>query len=788
MPRDRQELAAIIQQFLEETAKALGCVCMTTMGYIPRERRLVGVATIGYRDDAIRTRTALTADFPSAQRAFDTDEFVTLPTPDDLPPGIAEHFTGETILLPLTLGGRPLSILICRLRPGLSARLPVWRERAKEIVARAALVVEMQRIAALYQEELRRRQHTREIAASILEGKPLHETADLITEKVMERLGEVRVGLYLRNPNKQVEAISLRGISTEYASKVTRLPYPTPLIERATATGLPYYFRDVQTDPQIGPEQRALFRSENIIGLVMAMLHHKDQVYGALAIYPNARREFTPLEMSAIQGFADMATLGIVMAQLLEKQREMAVMEERNRLQREIHDTVAQSLAALLLQIETTESHLEAGDHAAASEMLVAARGQAQRALQETRRAVQGLAPAVLELQSLAEAIAQEMDNLEEQTGIQTQFLTNGEVQSLMPDQSTALLRIAQEAINNARKHSGARRVRVGLQYGPEEVTLLVEDDGAGFDAHAPRTPGPEGGYGLFGMDERARLIGGTLEIDSTPGWGTRIRMMLPYRPAAPAAPIALPTDELHPAPPPALVRPTPALDSPRTPAESSADALRVLVVDDHQMARQGIRAMLERTGEVVVVGEAENGAEALLQAQLLAPDVVLMDLQMPEVDGLEGLRRIRANLPELPIVILTTFQTDETLTEALQAGARGFLLKDAEPSDLLAAVRAAHRGESLLNPAAIARLAALASGQTTRPPDSQELNEREMEVLEMLARGARNKEIAAALFIAPKTVEYHLSNLFSKLNVSNRTEAARVAIERGLVAPAFRK
>jgi DNA-binding NarL/FixJ family response regulator/signal transduction histidine kinase len=758
---------------------------MVVLGYIPSDEQLTGVATIGCPDADIRAWNAPLAAFPAAQQAFAQGDFITIPDAGELPEGLAAQFSGETVLAPLILGNRPLAILLCRLRPGLSPRLMVWRERATEIVARAALVVEMQRTAAEYQEEMRRRQHTREIAAAILEGHPLSMIAGLITDIVAERLRVERVGLYLRDPNGKIAPISLRRISKEYGSRVTRLSAPTPLSARATATGLPIYVRNVQEDPHISSEQRALFRSENITSLLMAMLQHGEQVRGALAVYPDGERRFTPLEMSALQGFADMATLGIAMSQQLEQQRELAMMQERNRLQREIHDTVAQSLAALVLQIETTATQLEMGDHAAAHNMLVSARAQAQRALQETRRAVQGLAPAPLESLSLAEAIQQELALLEDQTEVQTQFLPGGDEQPLTTEQSTALLRIAQEAINNARKHASPRRVRVGLQYTADEVVLLVEDDGIGFDALALRTPGPEGGYGLFGMNERARLVGGTLDVDSTSGWGTRIRTTVPYHPAPSLTPGAQEALDMPPIP---LLRNAAVLLPESPPVEPRADAIRVLVVDDHELARRGIRALLEQSGEVIVVGEAANGAQALLEAQRLSPDVVLMDMQMPGVDGIEGLRRIRADLPDLPVVILTTFQTDENLTDALQAGARGFLLKYAAPADLLAAVRAAQRGESLLAPSATDRLAALASGQAMRnSAGSLDLNERELEVLEMLARGARNKEIAAALFIAPKTVEYHLSNLFAKLGVSNRTEAARVAIERNLVPPGFR-
>jgi DNA-binding NarL/FixJ family response regulator len=171
--------------------------------------------------------------------------------------------------------------------------------------------------------------------------------------------------------------------------------------------------------------------------------------------------------------------------------------------------------------------------------------------------------------------------------------------------------------------------------------------------------------------------------------------------------------------------------------------------------------------------------------AQDIRPDVVLMDIQMPQVNGLEGLRRIRQARPELPVLILTTMQTDETVGQALSAGAKGFLLKDAGGAEIVAAVRAAMRGETTLAPAVTERLAALATGQAMRKDSAlTELNEREREVLELLTRGARNKEIAAQLFLSPKTVEYHLSNLFAKLGVSNRTEAVRMALEQGLVVP----
>jgi len=157
------------------------------------------------------------------------------------------------------------------------------------------------------------------------------------------------------------------------------------------------------------------------------------------------------------------------------------------------------------------------------------------------------------------------------------------------------------------------------------------------------------------------------------------------------------------------------------------------------------------------------------------------MDLQMPDVDGLEGMRQIREALPELPVIVLTTFETEASVAQALAAGARGYLLKDTEPEDLIGAVHAAYHGESKFSSSVTDRIAAFAAGRGRLRADGQP-NEREQEVLRLLARGARNKEIAAELFITVSTVEKHIASLFHKLEVTNRAEAVRAAVERGLL------
>ncbi len=210
---------------------------------------------------------------------------------------------------------------------------------------------------------------------------------------------------------------------------------------------------------------------------------------------------------------------------------------------------------------------------------------------------------------------------------------------------------------------------------------------------------------------------------------------------------------------------------------------IRVLVVDDHAVVREGLRAFLGLHGEIEVVGEASDGAEAILRARELVPDVVLMDLVMPGTDGVEAMRALRAELPALRVIVLTSFLDDERLLPALRAGAAGYLLKNAEPGELVRAIRAAHAGQALIDPTVAARLVSALSGPAAIAADPQRLTPRETEVLELIVAGRANKRIAVELGIAEKTVKSHVSRVLEKLGVSDRTQAALLAVRDGLVA-----
>jgi DNA-binding NarL/FixJ family response regulator len=205
---------------------------------------------------------------------------------------------------------------------------------------------------------------------------------------------------------------------------------------------------------------------------------------------------------------------------------------------------------------------------------------------------------------------------------------------------------------------------------------------------------------------------------------------------------------------------------------------IRLVIVDDHPVVRDGLRGMLANQPDFEVVGVAENGEGAVQLASSLKPEVMLLDLRMPVMDGVAALEEIKANNPEVNVLVLTTYDSDADILPAIEAGATGYLLKDASREELYAAIRAAARGESVLSPGVAARII----GQM-RAPAEEKLSTRELEVLQLVAEGNSNSEIAGRLHISQATVKSHLIHIFDKLGVSDRTAAVTVALRRGILS-----
>jgi DNA-binding NarL/FixJ family response regulator len=214
---------------------------------------------------------------------------------------------------------------------------------------------------------------------------------------------------------------------------------------------------------------------------------------------------------------------------------------------------------------------------------------------------------------------------------------------------------------------------------------------------------------------------------------------------------------------------------------EGDGQRIRVLLVDDHGVVRRGLRGYLELLDDIEVIGEAENGLEGVALSADLQPDVILMDIVMPQLDGIGAIARIKTAQPEVQVVALTSFIEEDKVLAALEAGASGFILKDAEADDVAAAIRAAYNDEVHLDPAA-ARILAKGMRARTELQPVEALTERELEVLSLVGRGRSNKEIATDLGITERTARTHVSNILGKLGLQSRTQAALYAVERKLV------
>ena len=211
-------------------------------------------------------------------------------------------------------------------------------------------------------------------------------------------------------------------------------------------------------------------------------------------------------------------------------------------------------------------------------------------------------------------------------------------------------------------------------------------------------------------------------------------------------------------------------------------ESIKVLIADDHPVVREGLIAMISRESDFEVVGEASDGIEAVSKTKELKPDVVLMDLRMPEMDGVAAIQQIASGEPDVKFIILTTYSDDEYIFKGIEVGARAYLLKDAPREELFKAIRAVYRGESLIQPVVASKVLDRFAELSRQSQPVEILSDREIEVLRLMAKGAANKEIAAELCITNSTVKTHITSIFQKLNATDRTEAVTEAIKKGII------
>ncbi|MGH2494019.1 MAG: LuxR C-terminal-related transcriptional regulator [Ktedonobacteraceae bacterium] len=380
----------------------------------------------------------------------------------------------------------------------------------------------------------------------------------------------------------------------------------------------------------------------------------------------------------------------------------------------------------------------------------------------------------------LAEALARAVDETAEAMQLSSRVVFSGEERSLNSEVEGLLYHIALAALFQVRQHNGARKLRFTLHYESDGIVMSVEDDGvpaaravpglfASDEQSMPVPPftikedtyGPDSDDALLArLRNRVEMLGGSLEVIISIEHGTQVQARIPYK--------------QHP-----QLRGERVMEAVKS---APTNPLRILVVDSLAVTRAGLRRLLESYSDLLVIGEATDSVQAVSETTELGPQVVILDAHLPGGQSLETLRQIKLLNPDTRVLLLSTLDREEYLYETLRAGADGYVLKDIQPDELAQAVRSVARGEVLVQPQIASRLISRFGKQERAINALESLTARELEVLRLLARGLRNKEIAARLYVSERTVNFHLANIYQKLHVSGRTEALSKAHEQGLL------
>jgi len=449
--------------------------------------------------------------------------------------------------------------------------------------------------------------------------------------------------------------------------------------------------------------------------------------------------------------------------QLLQQQRALAVLEERERLARELHDDLGQVLGYINVQAQAIHELLSAGQTDAADAHLARLTAIVQDAHADVREHILNLKAIISPEKGFFPALEQYLQQFERNSGIRTELIVPDALAegSFEPAVEVQLLRIIQEALTNARKHACAHQVHVTFRVQGDWALVTVEDDGRGFDPSTltdDTSRAAQNGqhFGLHFMRERAEAVGGNLHVYSVPRQGTRLVVQIPLR------------------------------------REGGDHPMKILLVDDHPLFLEGLKNLLAARG-LEVVGTARDGQEALEKARVLHPDVVLMDIEMPRCDGLTATRLIKAEIPDIRIVVLTVSEDDRHLFEAIKSGASGYLLKSLDAAKFFGILSDLEQGEAALSPGLAAKILEEFAHRADRTEGQREIGEaeskaltvRQREILVLVARGLTYKEVAATLHLSERTVKYHMGEILRKLHLENRSQVIAWAARSGLLEDA---
>ncbi|PHD74522.1 two-component system sensor histidine kinase/response regulator [Bacillus sp. AFS043905] len=432
----------------------------------------------------------------------------------------------------------------------------------------------------------------------------------------------------------------------------------------------------------------------------------------------------------------------LLLEQHIKRIEELTLIEERSRLSHELHDTIGHALTSLIFGVESLRSSVPASQ----IERIDSLVGIAQLSLDDIRKHLHQLSHTPL-CHSLSESLRQLTEKFMKSTGITVKFRVIGSETLVMQKINFCLYRCLQESLTNAVRHGQANVISVQLHFDSQQLRLQIEDNGIGMGEI-------QFGFGLNGMKERLELFHGTLSVHSGSGQGTLV-----------ICNILLQTEPVH-------------------------DTIRLLIVDDQAIFTDSLKQFLDQYADFTVVGKAGDGCEALEHCERSQPDIVLMDIRMQEMDGLEALLEMKQRWPDMKIVLMTTFEDTLQAATALERGAEGYMLKSIHPREMKEALKLIYNGGTWIDQSVATRvfeemkrqreqLEKIGSSKENHPYG---LTKREMEILEHLSNGLRYKSIAAKLFLSEGTVRNYCSKLYSKLDVNNREEAIKMARTENIV------
>ncbi|TVX86780.1 hybrid sensor histidine kinase/response regulator transcription factor [Paenibacillus agilis] len=430
-----------------------------------------------------------------------------------------------------------------------------------------------------------------------------------------------------------------------------------------------------------------------------------------------------------------------VLEQHINQIEELTLKEERNRLSHELHDTIGHTLTSLIVGMESLKTSFPSNQ----SERIDTLVDLARHGLDDIRQHLHHLAATPMS-QSLRDSLQQLIGEFTNATGVTVSFRTFGNEVPITKQISFCLYRCLQESITNAVRHGQASTIQVQLFYDNQQLRLQIEDNGIGMEQ-------VRFGFGLSGMKERLDECTGNLAVHSRSNEGTVIICTLPLK------------------------------------AEPAHTGIRLLLVDDQPIITESLQRILEQQPDLKVIGTAENGRQALERCVTALPDIVLMDVRMPEMDGIEALREMKQRWPQMKVVLLTTFEDVSQAVKSIELGAEGYMLKSIHPRDLIEAIKLIHNGGTWIDQnitvqvfEEMKRQREQLGNQNYSPENNPYgITKRELEILQHLSNGLRYKSIAAKLFLSEGTIRNYCSTLYSKLGVSNREDAIEKARTEGL-------